>query len=95
MVFPKGSLTKTGIVVAFAGPLIGAGLHALGIGDCAPVADAAADAAQCVGADQIQSTIVEIVSKSMEVGGAVIAWVGRNRAAKHAAEALAAAKQSV
>lgn len=71
MLFPQGTMTKTGAGIAVLGPVVTAVLQAFGIGECTPEAIAMG----CLGASQFSGIAISIL-------GGVIAWLGRNRAEK-------------
>lgn len=76
VVFPQGTMTKSGVILTFAGPILIIVLKAIGVG-----ADCPADSAiaACQSAEQVSTTILNIVGEVIGLVGAVIAWRGYNR----------------
>lgn len=68
---PQNTLRKGGIAVTALGPVLTIGLKMFGVSEC--TVDEAAMG--CVGAAEIAGTL-------LTVGGAVLYWIGRNRAEK-------------
>lgn len=83
--FPSGTMTKTGGIVAMITAVLVVLLHRLGIGECSP--DALAAMPTCVGATEMAGMIVTL-------GAGVLVWVGRNRAQAQHVEALTATAQA-
>ncbi len=83
MLFPRGTMTKTGAGIAMAGPVIAVALQQFGVGEC--TADELAQG--CVGATQWATMALTIL-------GGIIAWIGRRRAEKLHSAALEQAQQS-
>ena len=84
---PKGSMTYTGIAVT----AIGVGLRIFGVGECS-VEEMATAAQACVDPTLIDRA-AGAVNELFEVGGLLLAAIGRRRAAKREAAALSAAAQ--
>jgi hypothetical protein len=80
---PKGTMTYTGAAGAIITPIVTTVLTAAGIGECT-AAELAADPS-CVGASQLAGALIT-------AGFAIIAVLGRKRAAKNHAAELEAAK---
>lgn len=74
--FPKGAMTKSGIITMVLGGVLGIALPAMGVGECTPEQVVEG----CVGAGAITNMIVEGVGALVGGIGAIIAWRGKNRA---------------
>lgn len=76
-VFPKGTMTKSGAVIAVAGPIIGLLLGFFGVGSSCPV-----EFPDCQTSGEIANTLATSVGGLITALGGVIAWRGRNRVGK-------------
>jgi hypothetical protein len=76
-VFPKGTMTKSGAVIAMAGPVIGIALAAFGVGSECP-----AELPDCQTSGEIANGISASVGGLITAIGGIIAWRGRNRVGK-------------
>ena len=76
-VFPEGTMTKSGVVFAVAGPVIGIMLAMLGVGSECPV-----DLPDCQTAGEISNGISASIGGLITAIGGIIAWRGRNRVGK-------------
>ena len=83
-VLPKGSMTYVGIATT----AIGVGLRVFGIGECS-VEEMATSVTACVDPTIIDRAATA-VNELFEIGGLLLAAIGRRRAAKREAAALAA-----
>lgn len=78
-VFPRGTMTKSGAVIASLGPVLTLLLVAFGGPvECSPEEVAAGCVAASAAATQLAASLGGLVT----VGGSIIAWKGRNRANK-------------
>lgn len=75
--FPKGTMTKSGAVIAMAGPFVGLALGLLGVGDVCPT-----DFPDCQTSGEIANTLSTSIGGLITALGGVIAWRGRNRVGK-------------
>lgn len=75
--FPKGTMTKSGAVIAMLGPVIGLVLGMLGVGSSCP-----ADLPDCQTSGELANTLATSIGGLITFAGGVIAWKGRNRVGK-------------
>ena len=83
--FPEGTMTKIGAGGAVLTQVVVFVLHNVGIGECTP--DMVAAMPTCIGATEIAGALIT-------AGFGIVAWLGRNRAEKTHAAALAATAQA-
>jgi hypothetical protein len=75
VVFPKGKMTKSGVIISLLGPLLTLGLTIAGFAECSPEQVAEG----CVGASEASMAIIAGIGGTVTAIGGLIAWRGRNR----------------
>lgn len=74
--FPKGTMTKSGIIMMAVGGVLAMALPALGVGECTPEQLVEG----CVGASVIKESLVNGIGLLVTAVGGIIGWRGKNRA---------------
>lgn len=78
-VFPQGTQTKSGIILAMVGMIVTILLNLLGVGECTPEQVAEG----CVAASELKPVLVDGIGGLITAVGALISWNGYNRKARN------------